>query len=78
MSFLYVTVENAILIASMTADFPELFSPIIAFTPLLNCKVTPSSSKVLKFFIVSFFIYILSTSLSENITDKTEIYLSPD
>lgn len=54
MSFLYVTVEYAILIASMTADFPELFSPIIAFTPLLNCKVIPSSSKALKFLIVSF------------------------
>ena len=74
----------------MTADFPELFSPIIAFTPLLNCNVIPSSSKALKFFIVSFSIYILSPrylkiSLIKSTLfytviypDKTEICLSPD
>ena len=58
-SFLYVSVEYTILKASNTADFPELFSPIIAFTPLLYFNDIPSSSNTLKFLITNLLMYII-------------------
>ena len=53
-------VEKAILNASTNADFPVLFSPIIALTPLLKVAEIPTSSKALKFRILTLDIYIIT------------------